>query len=295
MTDERHESATGQAKQVKLPFWRTVGQAYVIWANNLAGVIRISWLWLLLMAPVLFAWSWFSIPLIAETVQAAAAGEDVPRTSGFLQLAQAIDLLIRLPMLASIAVAWHRLVLLDEHVENRTYLRLDRVVVIYAGLFLLFALLATVPQYIIGPYAGSATGAGALSDLLTRFLALFVGVAGFYIAARLSIILPARALERTDITLARAWKETRRNGWRLIWGYFLCTVPVSVIAGAGSWWLLAADESRPVTATGSVIVTYIAILGAPIAIGFLSLAYRHFLEEPRGGGGVSETRNDTDR
>ncbi|MFQ5625447.1 MAG: hypothetical protein ACE5FM_02205 [Methyloligellaceae bacterium] len=279
MTGAPNSSATERPKRVKLPFWRTIGQAYVIWASNLAQVIRISWLWLLLMAPVLFALSWLLIPFLGESTHAAPAGEIAPRPDGFLRLAHAIDMLVRAPMLASIAVAWHRLVLRDERVTQRAYLRLDRVVLVYAGFFLFLVLLPTIPQYVIDIYAGGATDAEMTRSLVASLLILFLAFAGLYAAARLSIVLPARALERNDITLGRTWKETQGNGWRLLWGHFLCTVPIAVMAGAGSWWLLASDDSRSVAAVGSVLLTYIAILGAPIAVGFLSLAYRHFLEE----------------
>ena len=53
----------------------------------------------------------------------------------------------------------------------------------------------------------------------------------------------------------------------------------SSLSGAGLWLLLIMGESRFVAAAGSVLLTYITFLGALIAVGFLSLAYRHFLEE----------------
>jgi hypothetical protein len=42
----------------KLPLWRTVGQAYAVWARNFPDLVRIVWVWMLLMAPVLAIWMW---------------------------------------------------------------------------------------------------------------------------------------------------------------------------------------------------------------------------------------------
>jgi len=267
------------ATEKSLPFWRTVGQAYIIWASNLAQVIRISWLWLLLMTPVLFAISWFIAPSLSELTQAASAREVMPRPSGFDLLVQAIETLVMLPMVASIAVAWHRLVLRDERVTGRAYLRLDRVVLVYAALLLLVKLLFTLPSYLNDMFAGTVTDAETMSTLLPNLLIFLLGIVGFYVVARLSVILPARALERDDITLGRVWEETRGNGWKLFWGYILCTIPILAVAGAGGWWLLTLDESRSVLAIGSVLFMYISSLSMLIAVGFLSLTYRYLLEE----------------
>jgi membrane-anchored glycerophosphoryl diester phosphodiesterase (GDPDase) len=267
------------ATEKSLPFWRTVGQAYIIWARNLAEVIRISWLWLLLMTPVLFAIIWFVSPYLFEVMQAASAGGVMPRPSGFVLLVQAIETLVMLPMVASIAVAWHRLVLRDEHVTERAYLRLDRVVLVYAALLLLVRLLYTLPSYLNDMFAGTATDAETMSWLLPTLLIFLLMIVGFYVVARLSVILPALALEHDDITLGRVWKETRGNGWKLFWGYILCTIPIFAVASAGGWWLLTLNESRFVFAFGSVLFTYISSLSMLIAVGFLSLTYRYLLEE----------------
>jgi hypothetical protein len=212
------------ATEKSLPFWRTVGQAYIIWARNLAEVIRISWLWLLLMTPVLVAISWFIAPSVIELTQAASAREVMPRPSGFDLLVQAIETLVMLPMVASIAVAWHRLVLRDERFTGRAYLRLDRVVLVYAALLLLVKLLFTLPSYMNDMFAGTVTDAETMSSLLPNLLIFLLGIVSFYVVLRLSVILPARALERNDITLGRVWKETRGNeiasvcDWALVLG-----------------------------------------------------------------------------
>ena len=63
--------------------------------------------------------------------------------------------------LSSIAVAWHRLLLRDEHVSG-PYLRLDAVVIGYAVLFFLIALLWSVPQYLGQIYVAMTQRPGAI-------------------------------------------------------------------------------------------------------------------------------------
>ncbi len=58
----------------KLRLWRTVGQAYAVWARNFPDLIRIVWPWMLLTAPVLALFSWWEEPHVMETMQATRAG-----------------------------------------------------------------------------------------------------------------------------------------------------------------------------------------------------------------------------
>src|SRR5882672_9371473 len=118
----------------KLPLWRTIGQAYAIWARNLPELIRISWLWLLIMTPVLAILMWWQVPTFTAMIDAAKAGRPDP-TPAITLLAQVLNGVVMLPMLASIAVAWHRLLLRHEHVGSGTYLRFDGIVLGYGLMF----------------------------------------------------------------------------------------------------------------------------------------------------------------
>src|SRR5882757_6124970 len=114
----------------KLPLWRTVGESYAIWARNLPELMRITWLWLLIMAPVLLALMWWQVPTFTIIMEAARTGRPDP-TPALTLVVQLLNGVIMLPMLASIAVAWHRLLLRDEHVAGNTYLRVDGIVIGY--------------------------------------------------------------------------------------------------------------------------------------------------------------------
>ncbi len=104
------------AKPSKLPLFRTIGQAYALWARNFSDLIRICWLWMLLMVPVLAIWDWWQTAQVAEIMQGIHAGQPFVDPHPVVTWASVlISKVIMLPALASVAVAWHRLLLRDEH------------------------------------------------------------------------------------------------------------------------------------------------------------------------------------
>lgn len=263
----------------KLPLWRTIGASYAIWFRNLPELIRITWVWLLIMVPILGLFMWWQTPAMMELMLNARAGKPDPNP-GMTVLTQALNGIIVVPILSSIAVAWHRLLLRGEHV-NGPYLRMDSVVVGYAVLFFVLGLLPSVPQYLAQIYTALTQPPQAADDNLGGVLASAVGgiltLIGFFCACRLFLVLPAKALGR-DISLGTAWAATRKNNWRLLWGYVFCLLPMMIIGGIIGYWLMLAQPSR---ATATIVWTALSLiwpLFGMVGVGFLSLAYRHFFE-----------------
>jgi hypothetical protein len=127
----------------KLPLWRTIGQAYAVWGGNLPDLVRVCWLWMLLMAPVYAYLAWWQAPRAMELMRAVRFGQPFVDPDPLLtMLTQIVGKLVGLPALASIAVAWHRLLLKDEHPGAGVYLRLDGIVAGYAVLAFFVGLLA---------------------------------------------------------------------------------------------------------------------------------------------------------
>jgi hypothetical protein len=274
-------TAIAEALPAKLPLWRTIGQSYAIWFKNLPELVRIAWIWILIMAPIVGLFMWWQAPAMIELMQNARTGKLDPNP-GMTTLMQAINSIILLPMLSSIAVAWHRLLLRDEHVSG-PYLRFDSVVVGYAVLFFLIALLFSVPQYLsqiyaalTQPPAATEISPGALAVTLVSSILTLVAM---FFACRLFVVLPAKALGR-DISFGTAWAATRKNSWRLFWGYMLSLLPLAVIAGGIGFWIASAQPSRGVAASIWTILTLLWALFGMVGVGFLSLSYRHFLERP---------------
>jgi hypothetical protein len=277
-------SAVSLSLHPKLPLWRTIGQSYAIWARNLPELIRISWLWLLIMTPVLAILMWWQVPTFMAMIDAAKAGRPDP-TPALTLLGQVLNGVIMLPVLASIAVAWHRLLLRNEHVGSGIYLRFDGLVLGYGLLFLLIGLLPAVPQYLGQIYLALTQPPGARQvdpvALAITSVGSIVSIVLFFISARMFLLLPAKALERDDVTPGTVWAATRRNSWRMVWGYVFCLLPMFVLGGGIgiAFWLSSTVYSRALATTLWTALTLLWIVFGMVSVGFLSLAYRHFFEQ----------------
>jgi hypothetical protein len=157
------------------------------------------------------------------------------------------------------------------------YLAYTVVIVLLLGVA---SVLLTVAVAVPGVLLGLAAGPGA-RGLTGPWLALgiVVGAASLLVAMRLQLVLPAAAVGERRVTLAGSWNTTRGNGWRLLAGFVLVTLPVSVAGVAAAFALLALAEG-----TGSLVLGWLARLApiaaawvqAPLLAGFLSYSYLFF-------------------
>jgi hypothetical protein len=111
---------------------------------------------------------------------------------------------LSLVIFSSIAVNWHRYILLDEITASEKIFRLDRPVWNYAGRTLLIMLATLIPILAL-----SLAFVAALPNL-SALLAVPFFVAGIYIM-RMSVALPAIAIERKDFGITAALQITRGN------------------------------------------------------------------------------------
>ena len=265
------------ARPPKLPFWRTVGRAYAAPFVNFGSLLSAAWLWLLVLTPVLLVIFWFFVPSMAEylaklgTDPDPATSMEYPIPSAQLQLLSLLTQIVILPAIASIAVAWHRLILAGER-PSGTYLRFDRSVWLYAGFLLVVILFISavqnLPQMI-------ASAQGARVPLWAPVLPGVVTIAAMFIICRLSLVLPPIALGRTDIGLGEAWRATRGNTWRLFWGPIVCLILIAVASMLLSW---VVHSDRTIATVVMTAEQLIFILVGLIGVGFLSFAYQHFFE-----------------
>jgi hypothetical protein len=266
----------------KLPLWRTIGQAYALWGENLPDLVRVCWLWMLLMAPVFALLTWWQAPHAMEMMQAVRSGRPFVDPNPLLtMLTQMLGKVVTLPALASIAVAWHRLLLKDEHPGAGAYLRLDGIVVGYAVLALWVGLITMAPGYVSMMFqivTGTSVTAQDPVALGVQFLAGVGTIAAFFVMARLSLALPGKALGRDDVTFGAAWRVSKGNTWRMLWAYFFCILPMMVFGGGLSYWLYQPGHGRATLTLVSLAVSLLSIPLGMISVGMLSLAYRYFFE-----------------
>jgi len=197
----------------KLPAWRTVRSCYATVRQNLGQLVRISWLWFLVMVPVYAATHW-----LVSNVWALPGIQTMPRWVHVIVVV--LPLVVELPFLASIAVAWHRLVLRHEHVSAPAYLRLDTSVWLYVLCSLGF-LAVTIGLVLCAlPLVGHEL---LFFPVVTALIVLSLAVTVF-ILPRLSLVLPAIALGER-LFLWDAWLATRGNTLRLALATCLCMLP----------------------------------------------------------------------
>jgi hypothetical protein len=166
-------------------------------------------------------------PVMIDALQAVSQGERPDPTVALVL--RTLTQFVMLPMWSSLGVAWHRLLLRGERVRGYAYLRLDSIVAGYAAWLFLVAVLPDARFLFPDPSQ------------------LYIGIgmfAGFIAAARLSLLLPAKALQREDLTIGQIWGVTRNSTWRLFFGNMLCLLPMGIPGLAPALWVLAHEPSR---------------------------------------------------
>jgi hypothetical protein len=157
--------------------------------------IRIGLPWVLVLAAINFIDRSFSI---APDPAGGAAGMMLP---GIMDLVIAA---LGLVIFSSIAVNWHRYILLDEVTAPERVFRLDRPVWAYVGRTLMIMLITLVPVLVFATFFVN------ILPNLGFLLAIPFFVAGIYIM-RMSVSLPAIALDRKDFGISAALQVTQGN------------------------------------------------------------------------------------
>lgn len=261
--------STATARE-RLPFWNSVREAYVLTYGNLGYLFRISWAWVALMFP---------IGVACHFELAKNSSPEAPVFGWDTLLAP----LLFWPMLASIAVAWHRKLLADEAWPNAYYLRFDTTAARYFALMLLTSFILFVPAFAMTVWiervvVASQASPGAIMAMIATMAIMIV--LGLYVGTRLWLALPARALERSQVPLAEAWRASRGSTWRILVGSFLCTVPMWVFVVPPVFWEIDVPPTTQPIAYGlyqtlvEILMTFLA--GMPV-VSFLSIAYRELI------------------
>jgi len=205
----------------KLPVTRALGHAVKSTTDNIGFAFHISWPWMLLLLPLNIAVNFYLV------------------INGLLDqknfTAQAFFVLVPLIIASivaycSIAVNWHRYVLLDEVAEGWQRLRVDGLMWRYIGNAILIGLIMLAGVFVA---ALALVLGGWILNAIVGSLSLVVivpGVTALYAYAfvsvyRLAVKLPSVALGRSDFNMRDAWRSTDGNFWQilgLLLLFFLC-------------------------------------------------------------------------
>jgi hypothetical protein len=217
----------------KLPVFKALGHAFRSTTDNIGFAFHISWPWVLILLPFNVATNLYMVLNGLET-----GGEPNPEMLGkffavFIPLG-----LASIVAYSSIAVNWHRYVLLDEIAQGWQRLRIDSLTWRYIGNFILIFLVLLACGIPVGAVLGLVSyllntlwGEELLLVLLIPATVALYAFA-FIAAYRLMVKLPAVALGRTDFSLGDAWRATKGNSLRLL-GLLILFVLCLLLLAAG--------------------------------------------------------------
>jgi GYF domain 2 len=291
-------SQTGSRRDVvaKLPLWETIRLSYSSYFHGFPDVLRISWLWLAVVTPLWGMAVWLLFSLKADLVAAGVKRGPPPSIPGGMIVLVTIAVWIfTFAGVSSIAVAWHRRLILGEpprfsgsNIATKSLWRYVWTGLAIGLIAFLPSLVVVLPILILLPSV--ITGA-ALKFVMFVAACFLISLTAFAVTLRLSLLLPARAIGHLGLTFRETWKRTHGNTWRMFWGIVACTVPPMVAPQVAVQIVLSVSFPSPRTPDGAGIVGGAAIsaillafvfvlvcqlLTLPIWIGFLSHSYRHF-------------------
>ncbi len=196
--------------------------------NHFGFAFHISWPWMLALLPLNIA-----VNLYMVSVTLAGA----PAYDPYLISLSLMLLVASTVAFSSIAVSWHRYILVDEIPHGWKRLRVDGIVWRYVGntllIFLIMSgisavagLFVAIIAMVFGGLSGGRYGIGLLGPVIVA--AVFFGITSTF---RLMTKLPAVALGRRDYTLGYAWRDTAGNFWPILGYALLIFIVLAVIGG----------------------------------------------------------------
>lgn len=205
--------------------------------NNIGFAFHVSWPWMLALLP-------FNVGINLYVANEVLLGAMEPDPATILL--SLLLVVLSTVAFASIAVSWHRYILLDEIPQGWARLRLDGIVFRYIGISLLITLMFVVGGGLIGGVLGFVIALVAQSfGNSAMYVLLAIGLFVLFVwalptAFRLMITLPATAVGRRDYSFSNAWKDSRGNFWQLLGVILLiviCFALVGLVAGLAGYFL----------------------------------------------------------
>ncbi|MBI2719428.1 MAG: hypothetical protein HYX36_11820 [Rhizobiales bacterium] len=258
----------------QLPVFAAFGHAIKSTRDNLGFAFHVSWPWMLALVPLNVVEGLYFVPL--GTGDGVHLAGDAPGT--FL-LAIFLIAAVNIVGFASIAVSWHRYILLDEVAHGWQRLRLDAVVWRYVGNMILIAAiltLASIPPVLVLVLIAAVTSPYLM--MLGIYVLIVPMVAMFY---RLGVKLPGIALDRHDYGIGQAWADTRDNFRQLV-GLALLYLAVGLAVGFAFWILqgilgrLAGSLGTAVSVVLQVGVNWVMTI---LGVTMLTSLYGFFVEK----------------
>ena len=247
----------------KIAFWRTVGDAYRFLFGNLARFFVLSGGWLVAIALTIGATVLLSLVSSVLAYGVAIIGAVLFYFGGVL----------------AFAVAWHRAILLSE--PPRLSLRFGRREGRFFGYSLLIGLVFLGAALAGGIVLGGLLAAFRTGGAMIAILSPIMAIVAWGICARLSLALPAAAVDEPGGLLKTAWRRGKGNAVRLFFGPFVCAIPpiilqaiLQFLLGPPFWRPGMARNMTALPLTMSLLYVILVFAQVAVTVGFLSFSYR---------------------
>jgi len=275
------------------PAWDLAGKSYRALFQNFGYALKICWAWIVVMASAIVA-----ADLIRSGSGVQGSGEELS-SSWFLALCL---WLLLFAALSSIAVAWHRMLLLGERDPSPVYLRMDRLVAVYYAYALLVFLISLLPYaavWAVGQllkltettFFSRGSGGQTPIDYLFSQQGLLgfplLQIAAFIVlvmlTARLGVALPGKAIEAPEGTLKAAWRITRGSSWGLFVGTGICVLPYVLLVGMlrGSGFDFSPSDGSLLHVLDRLAIQILSMLLGLVEVGFLAHCFLYFFPKSK--------------
>ena len=266
----------------KLSLWPAIRLSYATCFQHFRDGLRVAALWLPLVAALTGAASWLQASLLAELAANPHRKIDLAQPVHMLILGNIANLVLTCAAISS-AVAWHRLLLLNEAPGRSGGNFSTRNLWRYVGVGIMIGLIAAIP--VVGVLLPMsllgllpAAGPTPLAVIAVIGLGYVIAIA---LMLRLCLVLPARASGDLSLTFKEAWRRTRGNVWRIFWGILACGVAPFLVTDLAFMSLVLVPLGNGLYlaqwAFAGAFATCCWLLAWPIWIVFLSLTYRQLV------------------
>jgi hypothetical protein len=244
----------------QLPVWPAFVHMLNLVVHNWRVAARHGFPWVALLT-LFKAWSLWSPGALDPSAEPSLSWPDF------------LALIVGVVATSSMAVSWHRYILVDEPPSSIHPFRVDALVWRYFGRSCFIGAISLVPILVVG-LLSEATPAAFLPIWLALGLAIIV------ILVRLSISLVATALGKNDFTLKSALIITRGNMMRILGLIFLTAAVEIALLLALALPLAAMQPTPPAWALPTALLLSIPVQLAAVMvnISLLTTLYGFFVE-----------------
>ena len=256
----------------ELPFTGVIAHSINSTVNNVGFAWHVSWPWMLAILPFNVVGNTYVM------LNQPATPQDVDPK---VELVSFVLGVLTMVAFASIAVNWHRYILLDEVPQGMQRLRLDGPVWCYLGntvLMVLIMMAVGIPIALILTLLAVALGNASVIFVFPAYVALALALVSY--SYRLGIKLPSVALGRRDYRFKHALSDSAGNFWRFVGlGVLVLIIMmiIGIVVGIPVYFLAQAENQGMLAVLIAVqlVVSWIATIWS---VTMLTSLYGYFAE-----------------